>query len=87
SNALAGNKVPDQIGLGDAVKMATQLNMRIETETWVKSIDAEKHQLTLEKDGQVSTQDYSKLILAVGANPIRLAIAGDGSDDIHVVNS
>lgn len=87
SNALVGKKVPDQIGLGDAEKMATQLNMRIEKETWVKSIDAEKHQLVLEKDGQNSTQDYSKLILAVGANPIRLAIAGDGSDDIHVVNS
>lgn len=87
SNALVGKKAPDQIGLGDAEKMAAQLNMRIEKETWVKSIDAEKHQLTIEKDGQVSTQDYSKLVLAVGANPIRLAIAGDGSDDIHVVNS
>ena len=87
SNALVGKKAPDQIGLGDAEKMATQLNMRIEKETWVKSIDAEKHQLTLEKDGETSIQAYSKLILAVGANPIRLAIAGDGSDDIHVVNS
>lgn len=40
-----------------------------------------------EKDGQQQIQPYSKLVLAVGANPIRLAIAGDGSDDIHVVNS
>ncbi len=87
SNALVGNKNPDQIGLGDAAKMAAQLNMRIETETWVQEIDASAHQLTLAKDGQVSTQHYAKLILAVGANPIRLAIAGDGSDDIHVVNS
>ena len=87
SNALVGNKSPDQIGLGDAAKMAAQLNMRIETETWVQEIDASAHQLTLAKDGQVSTQHYAKLILAVGANPIRLAIAGDGSDDIHVVNS
>ncbi len=87
SNALVGKKAPEQIGLGDAEKMSTQLNMRIEKETWVKSIDAEKHELTLEKDGQSSTQGYSKLILAVGANPIRLAIAGDGSDDIHAVNS
>ncbi len=87
SNALAGNKVPDQIALGDAEKMRTQLNMRIETDTWVKEINAEAHELVIEKDGQKTTQAYSKLILAVGANPIRLAIAGDGSDDIHVVNS
>lgn len=87
SNALVGNKAPAQIGLGDAEKMSTQLNMRIEKFTWVKSIATDKQELTIEKDGQVSTQGYSKLILAVGANPIRLAIAGDGSDDIHVVNS
>ncbi|WP_296282134.1 FAD-dependent oxidoreductase [uncultured Acinetobacter sp.] len=87
SNALVGKKAPEQIGLSDAEKMSTQLNMRIEKDTWVKSIDANQHQLVLEKQGQTSTQGYSKLILAVGANPIRLAIAGDGSDDIHVVNS
>ena len=86
SNAFAGNKAPEQIALGDATKMATQLNMRIEADTWVKAIDAEKHELTLEKNGETQTQPYSKLVLAIGANPIRLAIAGDGSDDIHVVN-
>ena len=87
SNALVGNKAPDQIGLADATKMRTQLNIRIENDTWVKSIDADKHELTLDQAGQTTTQGYSKLILAVGANPVRLAIAGDGSDDIHVVNS
>ncbi|EPF80264.1 pyridine nucleotide-disulfide oxidoreductase [Acinetobacter gyllenbergii] len=87
SNAFAGNKAPEQIALGDANKMATQLNMRIEAETWVKEINAANHELTLEKNGETVTQPYSKLVLAVGANPIRLAIAGDGSDDIHVVNS
>lgn len=87
SNAFAGKKAPEQIPLGDAAKMSAQLNMRIEPFTWVKEILAERHELVLEKDGVTSNQPYSKLILAVGANPIRLAIAGDGSDDIHVVNS
>ena len=87
SNALAGNKSPEQIPLGDATKMSAQLNMRIEQHTWVKAIHPEDHQLVLEKDGQESTQNYSKLVLAIGANPVRLAIAGDASDDIHVVNN
>lgn len=87
SNALAGKKAPEQIALGDAAKMGAQLNMRIEVHTWVKAIDAEQHLLTLEKDGVESQQAYAKLVLAVGANPIRLAISGDGSDDIHVVNN
>jgi rubredoxin-NAD+ reductase len=87
SNALAGKKAPEQIALGDASKMSDQLKMRIEAHTWVKEIQAEQHQLILEKDGKQTTQPYSKLVLAVGANPVRLAIAGDGSDDIHVVNN
>lgn len=87
SNALAGNKAPEQIPLGDAAKMSAQLNMRIEQHTWVKAIHPEDHQLVLEKYGQESTQHYSKLVLAIGANPVRLAIAGDASDDIHVVNN
>ena len=87
SNALAGKKAPEQIALGDAIKMGDQLKMRIESNTWVKEIHAEQHQIVIEKDGQQNIQPYSKLVLAVGANPIRLAIAGDGSDDIHVVNN
>lgn len=87
SNALAGNKAPDQIALGDAEKMRTQLDMTILTETWVKAINAEQHQIEIETSGQLSTLDYEKLVLAVGANPIRLAIAGDGADDIFVVNN
>lgn len=87
SNALVGNKTPEQIPLGDAEKMSAQLNMQIINKSWVKSIDAVKHELTIESQNGTQTQLYSKLVLAVGANPIRLAISGDGSEDIHVVNN
>ncbi len=52
----------------------------------MKEILAERHELVLEKDG-VFLNNPIQINLAIGANPIRLAIAGDGSDDIHVVNS
>ena len=87
SNALVGNKTPEQIPLGDAEKMSAQLNMQIINKSWVKAIDAAKHELTIESQNGTQTQLYSKLVLAVGANPIRLAISGDGSEDIHVVNN
>lgn len=87
SNALVGKKAPEQIGLGDAEKMSAQLKMTIKAHTWVKSIDSKTHTLELEHEGEGSTFSYSKLILAVGANPIRLAISGDGADDIYVVNN
>jgi len=86
SNALVGKKSPEQIALGDAEKMSAQLNIRIVKNTWVKSIDSHTQTLTLENNHDQSTQQYSKLILAIGAQPIRLAISGTGSDDIHVIN-
>lgn len=88
SNALVGNKHPDQIGLGDPAKMSAQLNINILAHTVVDHVDGANHTLQLkQQNGEQTTQAYSKLILAVGANPIRLPIEGDGADDIHVVNS
>lgn len=87
SNALVANKAPAQIALGDAEKMSTQLNMQILTHTWVKQIDAEQHILSLEQDDKTIEQAYSKLILALGAQPIRLALQGDAADQLHVVNN
>lgn len=87
SNALVGNKAPDQIGLGDAAKMSEQLNMQILPHTWVSQINVEAHTLSLKSDTSETTQPYSKLVLAVGANPIRLPIEGDGASDVFVVNS
>ncbi|KAA8734973.1 FAD-dependent oxidoreductase [Acinetobacter qingfengensis] len=84
SNALAGNRSAAQIAMADAEKMAAQLNIEILSHTWVKEIDAAQHLLTLSENKQLN---YSQLILAVGANPVRLAISGDGADDIYVVNN
>lgn len=88
SNAYAGNKTAEQIALGDATKMATQLNMQILQQHDVQQIDAAAQQLhCLNANGEAVQIDYSQLILAVGANPIRLAIAGDASQDILAVNT
>jgi rubredoxin-NAD+ reductase len=87
SNALVGNKTPDQIGLGDAEKMRATLDIQILPHTIVKQINAADHTLSISNAQGDSTQAYSKLILAVGADPIRLPIEGDGAADIHVVNS
>ena len=87
SNALVGKKAPEQIALGDAEKMSAQLNLKIIHHATVNKIDPENHSLEYSQADQVQQINYAKLILAVGANPIRLAISGDGADDIHVVNS
>lgn len=87
SNALAGNKHPDQIGLANAVKMAEQLNIRIEAHSQVTAIDPLAQQIQFQQAGQTQTLNYSKLVLALGASPIRLPLQGDAVEDVCVVNS
>lgn len=86
SNALLAKKSAAQIALADAKKMSAQLNMRIETQSQVTQIDTTAHQIHLSQNGRTSTQAYAKLILALGATPIQLALAGDAADAIHRIN-
>ncbi len=87
SNALSGGKHPDQIGMGDHVKMTEQLQASIMPHTQVLAIDKITKTLTLRNDAGIITQAYEKLVLAVGADPIRLPIPGNGSAEVHVINS
>ncbi|AOA57705.1 NAD(P)/FAD-dependent oxidoreductase [Acinetobacter larvae] len=86
SNALAGQKHPDQIALANAEKMSQQLNMQILQHAWVEAIHATTHQIQVLHNGQQQQLEYDKLILAVGADPIRLNIAGDRGNDLYAVN-
>lgn len=87
SNALSANKHPSNMALADADKMAQQLNIQILKHSQVLAIDAAQHQIRILNQQTEQTLDYAKLVLAVGAAPIRLPIAGDGFDDIKAVNS
>ena len=83
SNAFAQNKQPEQLITKTAEQMATELNASIRAATHVAGIDTQ--QKTIALDG--ASVDYEKLVLAVGAQPIRLAIEGDGADLVLSVNN
>ena len=87
SNALSGGKHPDQIGMGDHAKMTEQLKASIMPHTQVLEINKVAKTLTLRNDAGIITQLYDKLVLAVGASPIRLPISGDGASDVYAINS
>ncbi len=91
SNALAGKKLPSQIGLGDHAKMQDTLKVSIMAHTSVQAIDVAARQLSVRRNdaAQDAVQQvaYRDLVLAVGASPIRLPIAGDGAADVLAVNS
>jgi rubredoxin---NAD+ reductase len=82
SNALAGKKPPSAIALNSPEQMATQLNGAVRAKTRVTSINAAAHTISIGDE----TLAYSKLVLALGADQIRLPIAGDAADTIITVN-
>jgi rubredoxin---NAD+ reductase len=80
SNALGRNQQALDLPMGDATKMAGDLDARIRTRTRVEAIDPQAKQLQLNGD----TLTYSQLVLALGADPVRLDLAGDAHAAISV---
>lgn len=84
SNALATGKTPDSILNSKADKMAEQLNIVIRPHTCVVAINPVNKTLTLDND---ETLHYSQLVMAVGADQIRLPLQGNGVSKILFVNN
>jgi len=83
SNALAKGKSPAQLAQADAEKMARDLDATVWTGTRVEAVDAAAQTLRTSR-GPLA---YGRLVLAVGAQPIRPPLAGDGAEAVLSVNS
>jgi rubredoxin-NAD+ reductase len=82
SNAFAQKKLAAQLITQSAVQMAEQLGANIMTGVRVENIDiAAKKVVT-----GAGIFEYEKLVLAVGAQAIRLQIAGDAAQEVLSVN-
>ncbi len=82
SNALAQNKTAAQLVTTPAAKMAEQLGITLLPRTRVEAIDRERKRLIT----SAGEQSYSALVLALGADPIRLPLGGDAAEDVLSVN-
>lgn len=82
SNAIASKKTPTAIALNTPEQMAEQLKGSVRANTRVDAIDTAAHTLKIGDE----TLHYSKLVLALGADQIRLPISGSGAADIQTVN-
>lgn len=83
SSALKQGKTAETLIMSEAEKMQHTLNVSIITHCVVEKIDTESKQIITNKD----TYQYKNLVLAVGAQPIRLPIKGEGAKDILSVNN
>ena len=82
STALASKKEATQLITTPADGMATQLEMNILSECEVSSIDSKTQTIQTSK-GQVS---YGKLVMALGADQIRLPLQGSAAHEVITVN-
>lgn len=88
SNALTKNLDASKLVMTSAADMAAQLNMEIITHTRIDHIDRDQHRVVAEAGaGETKSWTYSSLILANGAQAIRIPLAGDAAADILSVNS
>ncbi|MFM9914791.1 MAG: NAD(P)/FAD-dependent oxidoreductase [Rhizobacter sp.] len=83
SNALAGQKTAASLLMKPADKMAVELNAIVRAGVSVEGIDTAGARLTL-ADGEVLP--YRDLVLALGADPVRLPLSGDATDAVLSVN-
>jgi rubredoxin-NAD+ reductase len=82
SNALAQGKAAESLVITAAAEMTRQLNIRLLHHTEVFGIRRDRKEL------QTSTGviEYDVLVLALGADPIRLPLQGDAADTVVSVN-
>jgi len=83
SNALAGNKSAAALLMKPADRMAAEVGATVLAQAEVASIDTAARTLAL-ADGR--TQPWRDLVLALGADPVRLPLAGDAADTVLSVN-
>ncbi|MFL1468091.1 NAD(P)/FAD-dependent oxidoreductase [Marinobacter sp. HN1S83] len=82
STGFTKGKEAEELAQATSEAMIEQLNLDLRTYTTVTGIDTEAHELVI-GDERIR---YSKLVLAWGADVIRLSIDGDGQDRVYSIN-
>lgn len=82
STGFTKGKGADDLSQGDPARMTEQLDIEVRTYTTVTGIDTGRHRILI-GDEELA---YSKLVLAWGADVIRLDLEGDGLEYVYSIN-
>jgi len=86
SNAFGQKRSPDQLVTTAAATMAQNLGVSLRAHATVTAMDTAAQTLTLEQGGKSEVLAYGQLVLATGANPIRIPMQGDAAQAVQSVN-
>ena len=87
SNAYAQKRTPAQLVTTPAAKMAETLNVTLLAHHHVQSLDTAAHNAVVTHNAQTHTLHYSRLVLATGAQPIRIPVGGTAADQVKSINN
>ncbi|MDX1588671.1 MAG: FAD-dependent oxidoreductase [Oleiphilaceae bacterium] len=82
STGFTKEKTADELAMASADKMAEQLNLQVRTFTRITAIEPDDHCIRVGNE----VIAYHKLVLAWGADVIRLNLEGDGTDRVYSIN-
>ncbi len=82
SNAFAHGKEPASLVLTSGPSMAEQLGFTLLAHTEVRAI----HRVEKQLNTSSGVVDYDRLVLASGADPVRISLQGDAADAVLSVN-
>jgi rubredoxin-NAD+ reductase len=83
SKALADGKQPDALVMQSPDKLGEVLNASVRANCQVSKIDPAAQHVELTGGERIA---YSKLVLALGADPVRLPFEGSGAGEVRSVN-
>jgi rubredoxin-NAD+ reductase len=87
SNALAQKRSAEQLVTTPATKMAETLQVQLLAHSTVRSLDTVARTLSYDHaTGQSQSMGYGDLVLATGADPIRLPMAGSAAEQVQSIN-
>jgi rubredoxin-NAD+ reductase len=87
SNAFALRRTPAQLVSTAAPAMAQSLNLTLHAHCQVEAIDASSRTLRVRDSAGIQILSYSAVVIATGATPMAVPIAGDASARVVSVNS
>jgi rubredoxin-NAD+ reductase len=87
STGYTKQKTADELSMADSQQMREQLSAEIFTLTRVLKIETELNRILVQPDeGEQQLLEYSRLVLACGAEVIEPPIQGDGLDRVYSIN-
>lgn len=87
SNAFAQKRTPDQLVSTPAAKMVETTNVTLMAHSSVVALDTAAKTVTVTSSDDTQTLTYSQLVLATGAQPIRVPVAGDAAGQVQSINT